>query len=99
MCPNKCNKKSKIAAVPTTCSFGGTIFGGWWIDSAAKRKCCLHAAILDFFVMSSTPEVVKTHLSSGHESQGTIDKLEVCFYHKPSSCIYLINYFVNIIHS
>ena len=49
-----------------------------------KRKCCLHAAILDFFVMSSTPEVVKTHLSSGHESQGTIDTLEVCFYHKPS---------------
>ena len=34
-----------------------------------------------FFVISSTPEVVKTHLSSGHEPQGTIDKLEVCFYH------------------
>ena len=58
--------------------------------------------------MSSTPEVVKTHLSSGHESQGTIDTLEVCFYHKPSlilmrfmklSYIYLINYFVNNIQS
>ena len=34
------------------------------------------AAILDFFVMSLTPQVVKTHLSSGHEPQGTIDKLE-----------------------
>ena len=77
-------KKSKIAAVPTACSFGGTIFGGWWIDSASKRKCCFTAAILDFFVMSSTPEMVKTHLSRGHPPQGTIDTLEVSFYHKPS---------------
>ena len=37
-----------------------------------------------FFVMSSMPEVGKTHLSSGHQPQGTIDKLEVCFYYKPS---------------
>ena len=37
-----------------------------------------------FFVMSSTPQVVKTHLSTGHESQGTIDELEVCFHLKPS---------------
>ena len=42
------------------------------------------AAILDFLVMSSTPLGVKTHLTSGHELQGTIDKLEVCFYLKPS---------------
>ena len=49
-----------------------------------KENAVCTAAILDFFVMSSTPEVVKTHLSSGHEPQGTIDTLEVCFYHKPS---------------
>ena len=37
--------------------------------------------------MASTLQVVKslkTHLSSGQEPQGTIDKLEVCFYRKPS---------------
>ena len=62
-----------------------------------------------FFVISPMPEVVKTNLSGGHEPQGTIDTLEVYFYHKPSlilmrfinmqrsSFIYLINYFVNII--
>ena len=82
--PSTEKKKSKIAPVPTACSFGGTIFGGWWIDSASKGKCCLHSCNFGFFVMSSTPEVVKTHLSSGHEPQGTIDTLEVCFYHKPS---------------
>ena len=38
---------------------------------------------------------LKTHLSSGHESQGTIDTLEVCFFHKPS----LIHWkFVSIIN-
>ena len=80
-------KESKIAAVPTACSFGGTIIGGWLIDCASKGKCCLSAAILDFFAMSSTPQGVKTHLSIGHEPQGTIDKLEVCFYLKPSLII------------
>ena len=55
-CSLEChNKKSKIAAVPTTCSFGGTISGGWWIDSASKRKCCLHSCNFGFFVMSSSP--------------------------------------------
>ena len=49
-----------------------------------KENAVFTAAILDFFVMSSTLEVVKTHLSSGHEPQGTIDTLEVCLYHKPS---------------
>ena len=34
--------------------------------------------------MSSTPQGVKTHLSSSHEPQGTIDILEVCFYLNPS---------------
>ena len=42
------------------------------------------AAILDFLVMSSTPQGVKSHLSTGHEPQVTIDKLEVCFHLKPS---------------
>ena len=28
--------------------------------------------------------LVKTHLSSGQNPQGTINKLEVCFYRKPS---------------
>ena len=37
-----------------------------------------------FFVMSSTPQSVKTHLSSGHEPHGTIDKLEASFFLKPS---------------
>ena len=50
-----------------------------------KENAVCTAAILDFFVMSSTPEVVKTHLSSGHEPQGTIDTMEVCFYHKVSA--------------
>ena len=49
MCPKKCNKKSKIAAVPTACSFGGTIFCGWWIDSASKEKCCMHSCNFEFF--------------------------------------------------
>ena len=72
-------EKSKIAAVPTACSFGGNVFSGWWIDCASKRKCCLHSSNFRFF-----RHVVKTHLSSGHESLGTIDTLEVCFYRKPS---------------
>ena len=41
-----------------------------------------------FFLMSSTPEVVKTHFSRDHQPQGTIDTLEVCFYHKPSNKIH-----------
>ena len=52
-----------------------------------KENAVCTAAIFNFFVMSSMPEVVKTHLSSGHQPQGTIDKLEVCFYHKPSLII------------
>ena len=76
-----------------------------------KENAVCTAPFLDFFVMSSTPEVVKTHLSSGHEPQGTIDTLEVCFYHKPSLILmtfikyvkiivslFKINYFGNIIH-
>ena len=31
------------------CSFGCTIFGGWWIDSASKKNPVCTAAILDFF--------------------------------------------------
>ena len=49
-----------------------------------KENAVCTTAILDFFAMSSTTEVVETHLFSGHEPQGTIDKLEVCFYRKPS---------------
>ena len=52
-----------------------------------KENAVGTAAILDFFVMSSALEVGKTHLSSGHEPQGTIDTLEVCFYNKPSLII------------
>ena len=58
------------------------VVGGLIVPPKENAVCT--AAILDFFVMSSTPEVVKTHLSSGHEPQGTIDTLELCFYHKPS---------------
>ena len=35
------NTKSKIKAVPTAFSFGGTIFGGSMSNSASTRKCCL----------------------------------------------------------
>ena len=35
--------------MPTACSFGGTIFGGWWIDSASKGNAVCTAAILDFW--------------------------------------------------
>ena len=42
------SKKSKIVAVPTASSFGGTIFGGWWIDSASKRKCFRHSCNFGF---------------------------------------------------
>ena len=66
--------------MPTACSFECTIFGSWLIDNASKDHAVGTAVILNFFVMSSTPQGVKTHLSSGHEPQGTIDKLEVCFY-------------------
>ena len=58
------------------------VVGGLIVPPKENDVCT--AAILDFSVMSSPPEVVKTHLSSGHEPQGTIDTLEVCFYHKPS---------------
>ena len=49
-----------------------------------KENAVGTAAILDFFDMSSTPQVVKTYLTNGHEPQWTMDKLEVCFYLKPS---------------
>ena len=42
-------KKAKIAALPTARSFGGTIFGGWWIDSDSKKKICLHSCNFGFF--------------------------------------------------
>ena len=58
------------------------VVGGLIVPPKENAHCT--AAIFDIFIMSSTPEVVKTHLSSGHESQGTIDTWEVCFYHKPS---------------
>ena len=43
------------------------VVGGLIVPPKENAVCT--AAILDFFVMSSTPEVVKTHLSCGHEPQ------------------------------
>ena len=47
-------KKSQIAACADAFPFGGTIFGGWWIDSASKGKSCLHSCNFGFFIMSSS---------------------------------------------
>ena len=52
-----------------------------------------------FFDMSSTPQVVKTYLSNDHEPQRTIDKLEVCFYLKPSLILMTSIKYVKIIVS
>ena len=49
-----------------------------------KENVVAQLQFCTFFVMSSTPEVVKTHLSRGHQPQGTIDTLEDYLYHKPS---------------
>ena len=43
-------RKSKITAVPTAGSFGGTIFGGSIANSAFTRKCCLHSCNFRFFI-------------------------------------------------
>ena len=71
------------------------VVGGFIVPPIENAVCT--AAILDSFVMSSTPEMVKTHLSSGHEPQGTIDKLEVCFYLKPSLILMTSIKYVKII--
>ena len=84
MCPKNCNKKSKIAAVPTHVPLEALYLVVVGLIVPPKENAVCTAAILDFFVMSSTPEVVSTHLSRGHQPQGTIDTLEVCFYLKPS---------------
>ena len=46
---NSNNKKSKITAVPTAFSLGGTIFGGSMTNSASTRKCCLQSCNFRFF--------------------------------------------------
>ena len=43
------SKKSKITAVPTAFSLGGTIFGGSMTNSASTRKCCLQSCNFRFF--------------------------------------------------
>ena len=43
------HKKSKITAVPTAFSLGGTIFGGSMKNSASTRKCCLQSCNFRFF--------------------------------------------------
>ena len=45
-------------------AYGFLVVGGFIVPPKENAVCT--AATLDFFVMSSTPEVVKTHLSSGH---------------------------------
>ena len=42
-------KKSKITAVPTAFSLGGTIFGGSMTNSASTIKCCLQSCNYRFF--------------------------------------------------
>ena len=74
----------KIAAVPTHVPLEAQylVVGGLIVPAKENAVCTPEFWIC--FVISSTPEVVKTHLSSGHEPQGAIYTLEVCFYHKPS---------------
>ena len=47
------------------------------LDGYPEENAVGTAAILEFFVVSSTPQGVKNHISSGHEPQGTTDKWEV----------------------
>ena len=43
-------KEIQNCSCADACSFGGTIFGYWWIDSAPKENAVCTAAILDFFL-------------------------------------------------
>ena len=61
-----------MAAVPTHVPLEALylLVGGLIVPPKENAVCTV--AILDFFVMSSTPEVVKTHLSRGHQPQVSI---------------------------
>ena len=73
-------KKIQNCSCADACSFGGTIFGGWWIDSASKRKCCLHSCNFGFFSSCHRHCKVLKHFRKVFRRVKILSMLEVSFY-------------------